>query len=611
MSITWSKYFDRIYCINFIDYDKRKKLMQFELKRTGILDSGIFEWYTTYGNNLDKAYQKLIFNSFKTIYEKNPWTNVSAMFGHMGCIRDAIEKGYKHVLILEDDARFLKNLNQIEEVLDHRPEGYNIILYDKMLLRNVKKSQFKPINEYYSSFSFLYSAGCYQLDPKGMKRIIELFETIPQPIDNYFGCAFKELGEDIKACCSNTNLSIQIVFEDANNLKKIWKSARDVQSTYQTLGICFDNYMMRPSGAVYYYGDVIEVEEEKKEYDSLVKLTKDTPLDLSTPIQSTEMNICIGISYDVFERILPLIYTIKKFSKSKIHFHLILNTDNYRYLEQQIEKFKDDRTTFTFYNDTIVKNYLNPEYSIKPYTHMTYAKLIIPTLFPQYEKMLYLDYDVLIKNKGIEWLYNMDLGDNYLAAGRDIIDDFLSSIYPNSRVQSYMFQFKNKNYYFNAGVILFNIKKIIADGFDKKMLDVMQNFQTNHNNEILKKYYEAKFLDMVTSKKETITFRYHDQSLLNYVFMNQPIIIFNPIFNNLQTHPLYGSDTLLTNKKLKKRWGFEDQQELLNKTIIIHYAGQKPWWKDLENKDYFTSKYQQQLFNYYDNVIKEMEQTND
>ena len=45
---------------------------------------------------------------------------------------------------------------------------------------------------------------------------------------------------------------------------------------------------------------------------------------------------------------------------------------------------------------------------------MTYARLLIPMLLPHLDKVLYIDYDVAIINKGIEWLYNIDFGNKYI-----------------------------------------------------------------------------------------------------------------------------------------------------------------------------------------------------
>ena len=163
--INWAKYFDKIYCINYIPYIKRKKLMESELKRIGILDSGIFEWQYTYENKLNKNFEAYI---KEKNHKYDDIINISLMLGHYYAIRDAYTKGYKKILMLEDDARFLRDLDKIELILNNRPENANVILYDKFVRSYNSAKQFKYINKYYSIFYSVRSTACYELDRKGM-----------------------------------------------------------------------------------------------------------------------------------------------------------------------------------------------------------------------------------------------------------------------------------------------------------------------------------------------------------------------------------------------------------------------------------------------------------
>ena len=46
--IQWNKYFDKIYCIHYINAIERMPRLLNELSRVGILNSGIFEWFYGY-----------------------------------------------------------------------------------------------------------------------------------------------------------------------------------------------------------------------------------------------------------------------------------------------------------------------------------------------------------------------------------------------------------------------------------------------------------------------------------------------------------------------------------------------------------------------------------
>jgi len=99
--------------------------------------------------------------------------------------------------------------------------------------------------------------------------------------------------------------------------------------------------------------------------------------------------------------------------------------------------------------------------SYKPGTHLsatTFLKFELPELFPQYDKILWLDGDILVQ-KDLSPLFNNDLKDYYATAVRDMPGE-VSFNFPQ-RVKT--------TKYFNAGVLLLNAKKIRND-FPKEML---------------------------------------------------------------------------------------------------------------------------------------------
>ena len=67
------------------------------------------------------------------------------------------------------------------------------------------------------------------------------------------------------------------------------------------------------------------------------------------------------------------------------------------------------------------------------YSVSIYFRLFIPTLFPEYNKAIYLDSDVII-NRDIADLYSENIGDNYVAA---ILDE---TVWSN---QDFIFYTKN------------------------------------------------------------------------------------------------------------------------------------------------------------------------
>jgi len=110
------------------------------------------------------------------------------------------------------------------------------------------------------------------------------------------------------------------------------------------------------------------------------------------------------------------------------------------------------------------KLFLDIENHLNHITLETYFRLIIPELFSQYEKVIYLDGD-LICLTDIQKLYMYDIGDNWLASTRDVLG--IGSYYcfgSNSRNKDKnlfdgIASIKKPGNYFCAGVTIFNIKQ--------------------------------------------------------------------------------------------------------------------------------------------------------
>ncbi len=85
------------------------------------------------------------------------------------------------------------------------------------------------------------------------------------------------------------------------------------------------------------------------------------------------------------------------------------------------------------------------------YTNTTYYRIFIPSLFPQYDKILYLDSDLVFLDD-ISKLYNTDLGDNIFAA----IHEEAMSAFDTFGVYSEQFLGVERMRYFNAGLLVIN-----------------------------------------------------------------------------------------------------------------------------------------------------------
>ena len=129
----------------------------------------------------------------------------------------------------------------------------------------------------------------------------------------------------------------------------------------------------------------------------------------------------------------------------------------------------------------------------------TYYRFFIPNLFKDFEKILYLDADMLVLSD-ISTLFFTDLGDNYLAAAKDYgIEYNLKS--GNEHFKNYQLktlEMKNPHNYFQAGCILYDIKKCLEIGFTDICLNALAKIKKPllHDQDVLNSAFEGKVLNL-------------------------------------------------------------------------------------------------------------------
>lgn len=167
-------------------------------------------------------------------------------------------------------------------------------------------------------------------------------------------------------------------------------------------------------------------------------------------------------------------------------------------------------------------------------THPTYYRIMIPEIFPNLNKVLYLDCDILVTGDLLD-LYLIDIEKYFIAACDE--EDYIKGRLEILEIPNHK--------YFNAGVLLINLKKWRKENLSKKLI--------NHALENLHKF------DM------------HDQDILNSFLYDKWIEMpykYNYTSWFLDLHPI---------KNIKD-------------VSIIHYTGLKPWNYDCLNplkKEYF------------------------
>jgi len=183
----------------------------------------------------------------------------------------------------------------------------------------------------------------------------------------------------------------------------------------------------------------------------------------------------------------------------------------------------------------------------------TYSRLYIPDLFRDYEKVLFIDADTIVKSDLSE-LLDIDLGDNLVAAVKDIVmEGFVKfgtmsesddGIVPAGEYLKSSLGMANPDEYFQAGIIVFNIYQMNIEKTYSKLIQTMND----------KKYW---FLD---------------QDIMNKVFYGRVFFLpaeWNVYHGNGNTHDFFPNLNFSTYMRFL--------QSRMNPKMI-HFAGEnKPW----------------------------------
>lgn len=184
------------------------------------------------------------------------------------------------------------------------------------------------------------------------------------------------------------------------------------------------------------------------------------------------------------------------------------------------------------------------------YSKETYCRVFIPRFFPQYEKVLYLDCDIVVKGD-ISELFNIDIGDNIVGGiSEEVMVDYdVFGTYVEKALGV------PRNEYFSAGVLLINAKKYREEDI------------------------ETKFIKLMNAFKFRVT---QDEDYLNVLCHGKAKMI-----------------DLGWNKSAYRKVSFDDK----NLKLIHYKINWKPWHYDNVHYEEFFWEYAQKTF-LYDTILK-------
>lgn len=149
-------------------------------------------------------------------------------------------------------------------------------------------------------------------------------------------------------------------------------------------------------------------------------------------------------------------HSSEDFNYDLIFLHTTVTKSNQRVIEGMITKYPNVSIRFFDVGEIMQrwKMQVHRYYSVE-----TFYRLLIPQLLYKYEKVIYLDSDLTIL-RDIAYLFTIDIGENLLAATLD--PGMIARFEMEPEIADYfenILLLKKPRLYFQAGVLVFNIRK--------------------------------------------------------------------------------------------------------------------------------------------------------
>ena len=160
-------------------------------------------------------------------------------------------------------------------------------------------------------------------------------------------------------------------------------------------------------------------------------------------------------------------------SKSYRYEIYILNTDIDEKEAEPVKKFEDENFGVHFIDVSERLEEVKNSLQLRDYyTGATYYRIFIANMFPEYEKALYIDSDTIVLGDVSE-LFNTELKSNLIGA----IPDEAVAVVPEFRLYTKETLGIEAEKYFNAGVILMNLKEFRKSNFYGKFCGLLKPYK--------------------------------------------------------------------------------------------------------------------------------------
>jgi len=229
---------DAVFGLYYTGYAERFVRMQPELARVGLEGrvQAIWQFPTPY----DK-WEMDHLPHVQFLAHQNGVGIWSASKANYAAIKSAYSLGCQRLFIVEDDCRFMKDLDYVKTALENIPPDWDVLMLDHFLMLG---EMGRP-NQYWTKCIGSGSTACYIMNRKAMERFIRMYESavkgnyrkpLLRACDQWTDIRY--LGNDINLYCATPNLAVQCTMPGPSNCGRL-----HCEPKYRTLGVDLKNYM--------------------------------------------------------------------------------------------------------------------------------------------------------------------------------------------------------------------------------------------------------------------------------------------------------------------------------------------------------------------------------
>ena len=187
---------DKVFVINLKERVDRREAMIKELERVHIENYEFFDAIRPTIqelNNWNPFYIKNIPTWFKRLNKDEIKYRIGALgclLSHLNIIRISKQRGYKNVMILEDDTKFTlgekssfyDKLTELDGEINRFVNIYGILY----LTGNHAQNSFKPVSPNIINTRYTFTTGSYIISEKGMEYVLSNINKYDREIDVFY-----------------------------------------------------------------------------------------------------------------------------------------------------------------------------------------------------------------------------------------------------------------------------------------------------------------------------------------------------------------------------------------------------------------------------------------